>query len=77
MEISYAILVNFLPAFFGVELPPTASAQLLFDPQCNTLVIHYAKTPRFRVILTSEMALNDPQNPLLNGFREEITREMS
>ena len=41
------------------------------------VIINYAKTPRFRVILTSEMALNDPQNPLLYGFREKITREMS
>ena len=44
MEISYAILVNFFGALLGVELPPTASAQLLFDPQCNTLVIHYQGT---------------------------------
>ena len=53
MEISYAILVNFFGALLGVELPPTASAQLLFDPHCNTLVLHWP--PRRRGLDAAEM----------------------
>ena len=34
------------------------------------VIINYAKTARFRDILTSALALNDPQNPLFNTFRE-------